>query len=206
MGTFPRSPRIQKGAFLRYDRASPNGKLIVFPYNPEALVRRISPAPANNPGGDAGETIDLTLELNAADELQNAQPGDPAVRYGLHPILSALKTLLEGDDLQPSIFSRLIPPNQSAECLTLFLWGSNRTLPVKMLSMQITENAFDVALNPIQARVELSMQVLSAVNLRSGSLGYRAYLNHKQRMQELARLVEQEPRSDPFLPPGGKPD
>jgi hypothetical protein len=198
MSNFPRSPRILKGGFVRYDQVSPQGKLIAFPYNPEMLVRHLAPAPANSVCGDAQETVDLTLELDTTDALQDAEPGDPVVRFGLHPILTALRTLLEGDDLNLSLFNRFFPPNPGLSRWTLFIWGPNRTIPVKVLSMKITEKAFDVNLNPIRASVELSMQVLTGVDLRARERATQAYMNNKQLMRALAGHVEQELKSDPL--------
>jgi hypothetical protein len=47
----------------------------------------------------------------------------------------------------------------------LFIFGANRILPVRLTEFSITEEAFDVALNPIRAKVSLGMRVLSVDDL-----------------------------------------
>ena len=45
--------------------------------------------------------------------------------------------------------------------MTLFVWGPQRVLPVRVTSLSITEEAHDPLLNPIRAKVDLSLAVLS---------------------------------------------
>ena len=69
----------------------------------------------------------------------------------------------------------LILPMESA--LTVLVWG-NRIAPVRITSVEITEDAFDPQLNPIRAKVTLSLRVLNVVDAGfinpAGSL-YMAY-------------------------------
>ena len=39
--------------------------------------------------------------------------------------------------------------------LLLFIWSKNRILPVRLTDFSVTEEAFDVSLNPIRAKVDL---------------------------------------------------
>jgi hypothetical protein len=48
--------------------------------------------------------------------------------------------------------------------LVLFLWGTQRVLPVNIDSMTITETAFDRLLNPIRATVAVSLTVIEGRN------------------------------------------
>ena len=73
--------------------------------------------------------------------------------------------------------------------LVLFVWSRNRVAPVRLTEMAITEEAFDAALNPIRARVSLSMRVLGVDDLgfdhRGGGL-FMAYLQGKEALTERA--------------------
>ena len=63
--------------------------------------------------------------------------------------------------------------------LTLFVWGAQRVVPVRVTDLSITEEAFDAALNPIRAKVSLGLRVLSVDDLgfdhRGGTL-FMGYL------------------------------
>ena len=45
--------------------------------------------------------------------------------------------------------------------LTLFVWGPQRVLPVRLTELSVTEEAFDPQLNPIRAKVSLGLRVLT---------------------------------------------
>ena len=67
--------------------------------------------------------------------------------------------------------------------LTLFVWSKQRVVPVRVTEFSITEEAFDVALNPIRAKVSLGLRVLAIDDLgfthRGGTL-FMAYLRNKE--------------------------
>ncbi len=69
--------------------------------------------------------------------------------------------------------------------LTLFVWGTNRVTPVRLTAIEITEEAFDPKLNPIRAKVSLSMRVLNVNDVGfltpAGAL-YMAYQISKETM------------------------
>jgi hypothetical protein len=70
----------------------------------------------------------------------------------------------------------------------LFIWGRARVLPVRLTNFSVTELAFDQQLNPIQARVELGMRVLTFMEFKETSLGFNAYLATQVQKEVLARL------------------
>jgi hypothetical protein len=88
---FPRSPKLLKGALVVYESQSPGPppKVIVFQYNPEQLSRslatRAAPREPSNVGGAREdvlrvlgpplESINLSVELDAADQLAELQSG-----------------------------------------------------------------------------------------------------------------------------------
>ena len=76
--------------------------------------------------------------------------------------------------------------------LTLFVWSKQRVVPVRVTDLSITEEAFDVALNPIRAKVSLGLRVLSVDDLgfehRGGTL-FMAYLRNKEALAGRAASV-----------------
>jgi hypothetical protein len=50
--------------------------------------------------------------------------------------------------------------------LTLFVFGAKRVLPVKITQYQIQEQAYDTELNPILAKVTITMSVLTYTDLQ----------------------------------------
>ena len=192
MTTFPGSPRLLKGAIVGLDPVNPLASVIVFQYNPETMTRRIE---ARSMGGEDGdksevfrltgppkETISFSAEVDAADQLEKGNP--LAVSMGVYPALSALEMLLYpksatviANDLLAQIGNiEIIPPEAP---MTLFVWGAQRVLPVQLGSLSITEEAFDPLLNPIRAKVELSLQVLSYHDFKVTQPGHTIFMAHQ---------------------------
>jgi hypothetical protein len=200
MSSFPGSPRLLKGAIIGLDPVNPLASVVVFQYNPDTMTRRLE---ARSTGGGEGsdrseafrltgppkETITLNVEVDAADQLEQVNP--VAVASGVHPTLAALEMLLYPKSLTVIANAALaqignleiIPPEAP---LTLFVWGPARVLPVRVTSFSITEQAFDTALNPILAKVDLSLQVLSYVDLKITNPGYTLFLAHQITKEILA--------------------
>ena len=92
-----------------YDQTAPEGKAIVFQYNPDTIVYRIHQPPGKSVEGVARESIHINLEFDASDTLEEAESNDLVAQYGLHPILSALRLLLEEEPGQNrSLFDRIL--------------------------------------------------------------------------------------------------
>lgn len=194
MTTFPGSPRFLKGAIVGLDKANPLASVIVFQYNPERLTRRLvaRTKPQSQSATDRSEalvltgppqeTITLSVEIDATDQLEQVNP--LAVGFGIYPTLSALEMLLYPksetviDDAKQAVTGmlKIIAPQAP---LTLFIWGPQRVLPVRLTSFTITEEAHDTLLNPIRAKVDLSLLVLSYADLNIGSPGYYLFLAHQ---------------------------
>jgi hypothetical protein len=51
-------------------------------------------------------------------------------------------------------------------------------LPVSLTGLTITEEAYDALLNPIRAKVDLTLNVLSYNDLKFGSVGHALFLAH----------------------------
>jgi hypothetical protein len=71
---------------------------------------------------------------------------------------------------------------------TLLIWGYKRVLPVRLSSLNITEEAYDANLNPIRARVQVSLRVLSYSDLQATNPGYTLFLINQVAKEALAVL------------------
>jgi hypothetical protein len=202
MTTFPNSPRLHKGALIGIDIFNPLANVIVFQYNPETMTRTLDPRTTGGAdGGDKSEalrlsgppkeTITLSVEFDAVDQL--GQPSSLAEVSGVYPALSALEMLLYPKSAlvitntvrallgKTEIISPITP-------LTFLVWGRLRVLPVRLTSLSITEQAYDALLNPIQAKVDLSLYVLSYADLKLSNPGYSLFLAHQIAKETLATI------------------
>jgi Contractile injection system tube protein len=193
MSSFPGSPRLLKGAVIGLDPANPLASIIVFQYNPDTMTRRLE---ARTSGGGTGtdksealrfigppkETITVNIEVDATDQLEEGNP--LATSVGIYPTLSALEMLLYPKSLSVILNAGLaqvgtieLIPREAP--LTLFVWGPARVLPVRITGFSITEEAYDPLLNPLRAKVDLSMTVLSYYDLKIDNPGYTIFLAHQ---------------------------
>lgn len=168
------SPKLQKGAILTFD---PNTGVklgtILLQYNPETLTRSLRPQSVGEEPdrteilrlkGPPVETLKCDLEIDATDQLANADP--TSVNFGIQPQLALLEllvypssTVLNTNEVLSLLGTIEILPMESA--LTVFAWSKSRVTPVRITDLEITEEAFDLQLNPIRAKVSLGMRVLS---------------------------------------------
>jgi hypothetical protein len=201
MTTFPGSPRLVKGAIIGVDPFNPLASVIVFQYNPETLTRKVQAQVAGDGTGGRSEalrlagapveTITLSVEVDATDQLERPDP--TAVAMGIHPQLAALEMLLYpktalviANALLAALGTiELIPPEAP---LTLFVWGPRRILPVRLTDFSITEESYDVNLNPILAKVALSLRVLSYSDLPPTNPGYALFLAHQVIKETMATI------------------
>lgn len=199
MTTFPGSPRLLKGAIVGIDKLNPLASIIVFQYNPDTMTRRLEARSTGGEGGDRSEayrltgppkeTITLAIEIDGTDEAFSLNPAQ--LVSGIYPTLSALEMLLypksslviANSALSNAGLLEIIPPEAP---LTLFIWGPQRVLPVRLQSFSITEEAFDGLLNPVRAKVDLSLLVLSYHDLKVTHPGYSLFLVHQVAKEILA--------------------
>ncbi|MCW4011040.1 MAG: hypothetical protein NWF05_10555 [Candidatus Bathyarchaeota archaeon] len=169
-----------------------NATAFVFQYNPEKLVRTLAYLnPDGTPVAESSapptaappvELIYLTLELDAADQLERPEENVSVSKAGLHPALATLESMM----------SPTADPNAKAESkIVLFFWGTQRLLPTRIVSMKVTEEAFDLNLNPIRANIDLCMRVLPLSELKGNSISYNICKNHKNLNTALAELYRQ---------------
>lgn len=193
MSSFPGSPRLVKGAIVGVDAMNPLASVVVFQYNPDTMTRRLEARSTG--GGDTSdrseafrltgppkETITLNIEVDATDQLEQANP--LTLISGISPTLSALEmllypksvTVIANSTLAQAGNIEIIPPEAP---LTLFVWGATRVLPVRVTGFSITEEAYDPMLNPIRAKVDLTLTVLSYADLKLTNPGYSLFMVHQ---------------------------
>jgi len=203
MGSFPGSPRTLRGAIVAIDPLSPLSRLVIFQYNPDQVTRTVRPraAPTEQSGGASDahriwgaptETVSMSVEIDATDQLE---AGDPVASVsGIAPQLAALEMLLYPSSVQLIANTALllagtieILPMDSP--LTVLAWGPTRVVPIRLESLSITEQAFDPALNPTRASVELSAQVLTYSDLPVNDPGYALFLVHQVLKEAMATVA-----------------
>jgi hypothetical protein len=202
MSTFPNSPKLVRGGLLLVDPSSGAvRRVITLQYNPDSISRSLQIKSTATEGSDRSEalrlkgppveTIKLEAEIDATDQLEIAD--QQAVSVGIHPQLAALETmvyptstqLLSNNSLAQSGTLEIVPMEAP---LSLFVWSKSRIVPVRVTELSITEEAFDAALNPIRAKVSLSLRVLSIDDLGFGQKGGSLFLTHLQQKEQLASL------------------
>lgn len=201
-----RSPKILKGGIVAYSFPELLPTIIIFQYNPDAVSRSIQAGSggggggrgdANRVNGPPQETLSMSVEIDAADQLEKPSENSLTVDNGLHPAIAALEQLVypaypavianEALALAGSAFIL----NEQAP-LAFLIWGEKRVLPIQVDSLTVNEEAFDQRLNPIRAKVDLSMKVLTYRDLDITNPGYWVYLasfTQKEVMATLNTLV-----------------
>lgn len=177
-------------------------RTIVLQFNPDSLERTVQPQAAGGAAdtsgsgtdGDKNEALRLkgpaeeewkfTAEIDCTDQLDIAAPD------GIQAELAVLEMLV-----QPTTRQLTAATHESSKGaieikpiempLTLFTWGKKRVLPVRISDLSITEQAFDVNLNPIRASLAIGLKILTVSDLPAGHPGaayYIAYLASKERL------------------------
>ncbi|HEY6347339.1 MAG TPA: hypothetical protein VIY49_38110 [Bryobacteraceae bacterium] len=209
MGASPISPRLVRGGIITMDPdTSAVQSIIALQYNPDTLTRtlQIQAVAGGQEGvrvdalrlrGPAIETIKIEAEMDATDQLEFPTQNPTAVQFGLQPQLAQLEMLvnptvetLEADNNMANAGTLEIIPLEQP--LTLFVWSKSRVAPVRITEFSITEEAFDVNLNPIRAKVSLGLRVLNVDDLgfdHPGGQMFMTYLANKQQLASQAANV-----------------
>lgn len=200
MSTFPGSPKLVKGGIVLIDPATAAvQQVITLQYNSETLNRRFESKAVELGGqnrsealrlkGAPIETITLEAELDATDQLEVSDA--TATELGIHPQLAALESLVFptteqvlANDALAAAGTLEIAPMEAP--LALFIWSRSRILPVRVTEFSVTEEAFDVALNPVRAKVSLGLRVLTVDDLGFRHKGGSLYLAYHQQKEQLA--------------------
>jgi hypothetical protein len=203
MSTFPGSPKLLKGGIVLLDADSGAVlRIISLQYNPESVSRTLAPQTTTGEGADRAEmlrlkgppveTIKLEASIDATDQLEFPSQNSTAVQLGIQPQLAALETILypESGRLQSNnslASAGTLEITPIAAPLTVFVWGQQRVVPVKITEFSIIEEAFDPSLNPILAKVSLGLRVLSVNDLEFSSKGGSLFMVYHQGKERLAQ-------------------
>ncbi|HEY7126522.1 MAG TPA: hypothetical protein VH540_21470 [Ktedonobacterales bacterium] len=204
MTTFPGSPRLLKGGVVLIDPGSAAvQRIIILQYNPDTLTRTLQVQAVGQENADRSEalrvkgppveTIKLEAEIDATDQLELPDQNPNVTQFGIAPQLAALETIVyptsqqlqSNNSLAQAGTLEIIPMETP---LALFVWSKTRILPVRLTECSITEEAFDPTLNPIRAKVNLGMRVLSINDLPFDHKGSSLFMGYLQQKERLARL------------------
>lgn len=195
------APRLIKGGIVLIDpEDSRILRIIRLQYNPDTLTRALQPQTVSESAertlamrlkAAAVETIRFEAVLDATDQLEFPDQNATAVEVGLLPQLAALETIvyphsstLQGNDMLVAAGALEIAPTEAP--LAIFVWSKNRIVPVRLMEFSITEEAFDPNLNPIRAKVSLSMRVLTVDDLGFRHKGGSLFMNYLRGKEALA--------------------
>ncbi|HFE32025.1 MAG TPA: hypothetical protein ENJ17_01810 [Gammaproteobacteria bacterium] len=203
MTTYPNSPKIVKGGIVLIDaKSGATLSMISLQYNPEKLNRKYEPQAFGDGGqgnalrlkGPAMETLTIEADIDAADQLEFPEQNKDVTEHGIQPQLALLESLvnptsaqLNNNNLLASAGTLEIAPMEMP--LALFIWSKNRIVPISVKTFTIDEEAFDTQLNPIRAKVNLSMQVLNINDLGFQHRGGSLFMNYLQNKEQLASKV-----------------
>ena len=200
MSGYPRSPKLLRAGLVLLDPVSGNLlRIIGLQYNPDTMTRSLQIKGAGSEGGDRSEalrlkgppveTIKLEVEIDATDALEAAQ--SPTVSLGLHAQIAAIEALVHptsgslfANNATASSGSLEIAPAEAP--LTVFVFGPNRIVPVRITELSIVEEAFDTALNPLRAKISLGLRVLSVDDIGFNSKGGGLFMGYLQAKERLA--------------------
>ncbi|GAA4005713.1 hypothetical protein GCM10022247_29180 [Allokutzneria multivorans] len=187
-----------RGGFVLSHPGGPR-RVIVFQYNPDTLTRTMKPqVPPDEPGdrlealrlkGPPQESYKFDAEFDAADQLDRSEVD----RHGLHPVLAALEACfsptlfqLEREDERAGQGVLEIEPVEGP--LTLLVLGRNRVVPVRITEFSVTEEAFDIELNPIRAKASIGARALTVDDVGFTHPAGLLFRRNLQKRQDLAAL------------------
>ncbi len=179
-----------KGALVSVPLLPPVPSAIIFQYNPETVTRSVKPSyyGAGSRGGvrfsgAPTESISMDVQLDATDALDQGSS-----IMGIRPQISALEILAYPNLIQVGINQGLmamgtIEAVPLSAPMTMLIFGTARTVPVRLTGFEITEEFFDSSLNPIRAKVGLSMDVVSYSDVGMTSPSYYAFIAYQTRLR-----------------------
>ena len=153
---------------------------IRFLFNPEKVIRKITPTQAEAQRGTSSgrqnlkevglpaENITLSIVLDASvliDRTGNSQQGGNTVveQNGIMPIITAFQWLIYPLISQKATSAKKannVPKYDSP--YIIFAWSNIIRLPVNITSISITEQEFGPNLMPTRAELQISMDVITS--------------------------------------------
>ncbi|MEU4351818.1 hypothetical protein [Streptomyces sp. NPDC023838] len=210
------TPAPRRGGFVLLDPEQGQVlRVMPFQYNPDSITRTLQPRGIGAAAGDrlealrlhgpARETFRIDAEFDAVDQAASKATPAPPTGSGLSATLAALESAVTPTSAQLTRQNELagqgileIAPVQAP--LSVLVLG-RRVLPVRMLDIAVTEEAYDGELNPIRARVTLTVRVLTVDDVGFGHKAGGLYLQYQQNRERLAATVANGPSTVGY--PGG---
>jgi hypothetical protein len=205
MSRFPGGAPVLRGGFVFLDPlAGTPIKAIPFQFNPDTLIRTLQPQTIGSEPGDRldalrlkgppHETLKFDAEFDATDQLDHPDQHTREATEGLGPALSALELSMYPTVAQLILEDRLagqgmieIAPAESP--LTVLVLGRKRVLPVRITDFSVSEEAFSTALDPIRAKVSISLRVLTVDDLGFSHKGGQLYLQYHRQKDRWAAMI-----------------
>lgn len=201
---FTRRPNILKAGLILLDPETTEvERVVALQYNPEALshsyeIRGAGDASRSEPLrllGPPVETFTIEAFLDASDQLEQPQDHPDTVARGIQGAISVLEmliypeseALLANRDLAMQGKLEILPMEKY---LTLFVWGKDRVLPVRVTQFSLNEEEFSPELYPLRARVSLTLRVLSVDDLGFDHRGGNLFLRYLQTKERSASKVQ----------------
>jgi hypothetical protein len=196
------SPQTLKAGIVLLDPLTLKAaRVVVLQYTPDQLSRTLQVQAASGESGDRSEPLrlkgpplesfKLDAEIDATDQLEFPEQNQDAVEVGIFPQLSALEALITPHSSQLTAAEQLlrggaieIAPAEAP--LALFVWSAQRVAPVRVTEFSVTEEAFDIALNPIRAKLSLGLRVLSVNDFGFDHPGAGLFMTYLQNKEALA--------------------
>ena len=199
----PPIPKTLRGGLVIMNRdGTAVVRVVTFQYNPDTLSRNLVPRGATTDAGDRleatrlkgppAETIKFDAEIDAADQLEKPENNPDTVTAGILPELAALETVIapRSKDVklaESRAASGMIEILPLPSALVLFVWGPKRVLPVRIQDFAVLEEAFDANLNPIRAKVTMTLRVLSVDDLAPGSRAAGFAMAAMEKKEQIAK-------------------
>jgi hypothetical protein len=199
------NPQTLKAGIVLLDPVSfKPTRVVSLQYTPDQLTRSLKVRSVSGDTGDRTEPLRLTgtpeesfkldAELDATDQLEFPGDNPNAVKYGIFPQLCALESLITPSADQIAATDSFlgngafeIAPMEAP--FALFVWSAQRVAPVRVTEFSITEEAFDVDLNPTRAKVSLGLRVLSINDMGYAHPGAHYFMSYLANKESLAKLV-----------------
>ncbi len=173
----------------------PVPNVIIFQMNPSQIMRSfaawdaeqlaedegeaVERSAATAQPGDPTETITLSLLLDATDALEMPQSHPIQVVSGVADRLSALELLMfpQEDSLLGGLLTAaasafggsvnfsVAEAKRGSVPITLFVWGVNRIVPVRVTSFEVEEQEYSPILYPHRVKVSVGLRVLKPAEL-----------------------------------------
>ena len=192
-----------KGVLLEYggELLGPIPNIVIFQFNPDEMTRNIEiperpsgtrSSEVDQAGEKPVETISFSAEFDASTPLNNGNP--VAFAFGVGHQLAALEKMVRppagnffaniaaavdkiGDLIGGSDEEEIVNPiPRQAYPKILFIWGLTRVLPVSITRMSITETQYDGLLNPVSAKVELTLSLKEIGPCNDDKIAQGAYI------------------------------